>query len=287
MSQEPTSQRVVFSGEPGRPDDCGGCGGRHGGVPVRLLAATVAGNPLPPVKALDDPLRQAHVQNLVVELVGHAVVMPLDVDVVVQLDPRLEPVGVGVGLGGQRLERRPVQRLELGAARAGQTLERPPVALRVLLLVLLPEQAQGDVLLAGQLPPNLGPVRQRPLCGRNRRRRGYSNCSIPASVSCSDNGQLKPAASALRTNSPTVLQAMPQLRAIYLLANLHSHFNRRISLIFRIGNLSAGICAPFLWLKGGSISGPITRLPSVDAVPNAHQNSRSDPFRPPIPTLIL
>ena len=43
------------------------------------------------------------------QLVGHAVVVPLDVDMVVDVGPDLLPAGKLVGLGRERLQGRPIE----------------------------------------------------------------------------------------------------------------------------------------------------------------------------------
>ena len=55
--------------------------------------------------------------------------MPIDLDVVVDVDARFLPIGVVVSLGGQGFECRSVQRFELAAARAGKFFEGSVVEL--------------------------------------------------------------------------------------------------------------------------------------------------------------
>ncbi|MCY1365997.1 hypothetical protein D9M69_528730 [compost metagenome] len=67
-------------------------------VPALVPRAQVAGHPLIAVEALHRPRCQAHLQLLLHQLVGHRVVMPLDLDVVVDVHPYLLPLGRDVGL---------------------------------------------------------------------------------------------------------------------------------------------------------------------------------------------
>ena len=62
--------------------------------------------------------RDPNVDLAAAQRVGDAVERVLDLDVVVDVDPRLAPLGVLVALGRKRLERRPVQILEPAAAAA-------------------------------------------------------------------------------------------------------------------------------------------------------------------------
>jgi len=54
-------------------------------VPALVRGAQVAGHPLIGVEALHRARRQAHLQLLLHQLVGHRVVMPVDLDVVVDV----------------------------------------------------------------------------------------------------------------------------------------------------------------------------------------------------------
>lgn len=80
-------------------------------VPPFLLGAHMAGDPLVAVDALHGTRRQAHLQ-LLFHLIGHRVVMPVDLDVVVDVHPVLLPLGIDVGLLRQLPERSPVESLQ-------------------------------------------------------------------------------------------------------------------------------------------------------------------------------
>jgi len=58
------------------------------------------------------------------ESVRDAVVVPVDIDVVVEGDGAFLPLGINVGIGGQRSHRWTIERLVHTAPRPGQALER-------------------------------------------------------------------------------------------------------------------------------------------------------------------
>lgn len=93
---------------------------------------------------LDDRWREAGFEVLTDELVGHAVVVVLDRDVVVDIDAARLPLSHLVALGRQRLQGRSVKPfVELTAARA-QMLHRPPVELDELLADRLIELSETE-----------------------------------------------------------------------------------------------------------------------------------------------
>ena len=96
---------------------------------------------------------------------------------------------------------------------------------------------------------------------------GNKSRSKANSSSSSGKGQLSPAAAALRKYSATVLRATFKLRAIWRAESLHPHLKRNISLIFRIGNLSAGIQASFQKYPEGLAYLFPQRLPRVGLIP--------------------
>src|SRR5579864_7608585 len=67
------------------------------------------------------------IELLAHQLVGHAVVVAVDLDVVVDVDPRLLPLRVSEALPGQRSQSRPLETLEERPARAWQLAEGPVV----------------------------------------------------------------------------------------------------------------------------------------------------------------
>ena len=93
--------------------------------PPLLWDAQVRGDPAVLVEDLDGVGRDPNVDLTAAQRVGNAVHRVLDLDVIVDVDPRLAPLGVLVALGRERLERRPVQVLEPAAAAALELLERP------------------------------------------------------------------------------------------------------------------------------------------------------------------
>ena len=78
----------------------------------------MTGYTLAPMKDLHSQGRVAHVQLLMHQGVGSAVIVALDLDVVIDVDARFLPFGERVAVGWQAAQRRPVERLEPGAAAA-------------------------------------------------------------------------------------------------------------------------------------------------------------------------
>jgi len=118
--------------EPGRtPLQVGPMMGGHvvgvRGVPTAPMAAGVGSYPVPTVEELDGGGGDASVQLRPAQGVGHAVVVEMDLDVVVDVHPDLVPLGELVGCGGQGQEGRLIQRLEETPATAFQLLEGAPV----------------------------------------------------------------------------------------------------------------------------------------------------------------
>ena len=77
----------------------------------------MAGDPLPLWNSSTVRVGDARLDLLADQARGHRVEVALDLDVIVGRDPALLPFGILVGFARQRLQRRPVDRLE--AARAG------------------------------------------------------------------------------------------------------------------------------------------------------------------------
>lgn len=96
--------------------------GRVGGVAAAAMAADVGGDPLAAMEDLDGRGREARIDVLVDEGVGDGVVMPVQLDVIVDVDASVHlPLAVDEGLGRQGAERGPVQTGEqLVPARAVQ-----------------------------------------------------------------------------------------------------------------------------------------------------------------------
>ena len=100
---------------------------RFGRVSASPVDPQVGGDPAVLVEDLHGLGRDPNVDLAAAQRVGDAVERVLDLDVIVDVDPRLAPLGVLVALGRERLERRPVQVLEPAAAAAFGLLERPLV----------------------------------------------------------------------------------------------------------------------------------------------------------------
>ena len=87
--------------------------GRVGGVAAADMAADVGGHALAAMEDLDGRRGQPGVDLLVDERVGDGVVVPAQLDVVVDVDPGVDlPLAVDERLGGQRAEGGLVQPLE-------------------------------------------------------------------------------------------------------------------------------------------------------------------------------
>lgn len=174
----------------------------HGGVAPLLSAADMARHPLAVVEALEGRGGEAHLELGADQGRRHAVVMPLHLEVPVNVDSGLSPLGIDIGFGGERLQRGPVHDVEDRSTAAGEFLEGAGVQ---------PRQARGDrsievgeteeglMAQAGQNPPlddlhadlNLGFVAWFPDSGRNdghaivlgqRLIRGVELRLIPASL---------------------------------------------------------------------------------------------------------
>ena len=78
-------------------------------VAATAAGAQVNGDALAPAEQLDRALGDAGIELLADQPVRHRVVMPVNVDVVVEPDPPHPPFGILVGLGRQRLQRRAVE----------------------------------------------------------------------------------------------------------------------------------------------------------------------------------
>ena len=83
------------------------------------------GDPLALEKDLDGARRQPHLNLTTGEAVRHAVEVRLDLDVVIDADPPQPPFGIGIRLGGQGFEVRPVEFLEQGTAGHAEPPDRP------------------------------------------------------------------------------------------------------------------------------------------------------------------
>src|SRR5690606_39419458 len=88
------------------------------------VATRVRGDATARVKDLDSAAGEADLDRLAGECVGHAVVVAGELDMVVDVHARLAPLGEAVGSGGQRQQRRALQRLEERAPATFQLLKR-------------------------------------------------------------------------------------------------------------------------------------------------------------------
>ena len=87
----------------------------------------MTGDALAAMEALDGVGGDAHVHLFFDERMGHGVVMAVDLDVIVDVDPGLLPLGVFVRFDGQGAQGRFIQLLKQRAPGARQFLEGPVV----------------------------------------------------------------------------------------------------------------------------------------------------------------
>src|SRR5438128_61156 len=87
--------------------------------------ALVAGDPFALVEDFHHLGAEAYLKLLLDQRVGHRVVVPGDLDVVVDVHTDLSPLGIIIGLGWEWAEGRAVERLKQTLAGAGQFFEGP------------------------------------------------------------------------------------------------------------------------------------------------------------------
>jgi hypothetical protein len=78
-------------------------------------------------KQLDCVGGDARVELLADQPVRHRVVVPVDVDVIIEIDPAQTPFGILIRVGRQRLQRRAVELEEQVAAADAQAPHRRPI----------------------------------------------------------------------------------------------------------------------------------------------------------------
>ena len=124
-------------------------------VPVLPRAADVAGDAGAAVEQLDGPVGDAGLDGLAHQAVGHGVEMPVHLDVVVEPGPAAAPLRVGVGLGRQGQQGRPLDRLEQRPAAGAEMAHGPVVEVGDQLADRAVEFGQGEepaVAQPGQHP---------------------------------------------------------------------------------------------------------------------------------------
>lgn len=98
---------------------------RDGGVAVGGAAPQVRSHSFPAMENLHGDCGGAGLQGLPGELVGDAVIMTVHPDVVIDGGANRFPVGQHVALGGQRLQRGPIQAGKQAGTRAFAFSEGP------------------------------------------------------------------------------------------------------------------------------------------------------------------
>ena len=111
----------------------------HGRVLAVAARAQMGGDPLALGEYLDGTAGEPDLDLGAGEAMRHAVIMPVDIDVIIDADTAGAPFGEHVGLGRQGLERRPVELFEQLAPRHAEPPDRA--------LVVEPRQQLGDGLV--------------------------------------------------------------------------------------------------------------------------------------------
>ena len=102
---------------------------RQRGEPSFLVRVDMGSHPAASEEGFHGVLGEPDIELLFDQCIGHRVVMAIDLDVIVDVDPGLFPVGIDLGLNRERLQRRFIQALEAGTPAAGQFLERVRIEL--------------------------------------------------------------------------------------------------------------------------------------------------------------
>ena len=96
----------------------------HGRVTVGGRAARMRGHALAGMKDFDRCRREARLQLLAGQLIGNAVIMTIDLDVIIDRGAHRFPLRHGVTRGRQSLQGRPIEDFKQGCARALTLAER-------------------------------------------------------------------------------------------------------------------------------------------------------------------
>ncbi len=76
----------------------------QGGIASPTVASAMSGNPMPFEKDLSRGPRETNIHLFMDELIGNAVVVVIDLDVIIDIDPGFLPVGKDIGLSRERFE---------------------------------------------------------------------------------------------------------------------------------------------------------------------------------------
>ena len=119
------------------------------------MTAGMRGNAVPPVHHADAVGAGVGLDLFPHQTMGHRVIVPVDLDMVVDIDRGLLHLGVDVGRRRQGSQRRALEALECLTPRTGQALEGTSVQLleqRCNRRIELTEREEGMVAKAGQHP---------------------------------------------------------------------------------------------------------------------------------------
>ncbi len=97
----------------------------HGRVLAIAAGAQMGGDTLTPGVNLHGAGREPNLDGFLREAVGHAVIVPVDIDMIIDTDPANAPLGKDIGLDRQGFEHRPVELFEELAPRHAEPADRP------------------------------------------------------------------------------------------------------------------------------------------------------------------
>ena len=97
----------------------------HGRMFAVAAGAQMRGDPLALGEDLDGPTGQPDLDGFAREAIGHAVIMAIDVDVIIDADPASAPFGEHIGLDRQRLQHGAVEFYEELAPCHAEAPDRP------------------------------------------------------------------------------------------------------------------------------------------------------------------
>src|SRR5271157_1208386 len=82
---------------------------RHGRVSSPVMTSPMAGNSAPLEEDLDQSIGEPDIQNLMDQLIGSAVIMVVDFEMVIDIQGSFLPIGIGVEVNRERFQSRLIQ----------------------------------------------------------------------------------------------------------------------------------------------------------------------------------